>query len=213
MTRQRLRESSVKWNMVLSVDSFSLKVVKKGEELAFSNKAKIVNINVPSKVKEYIKQNLEKEINHFKKKYKIEFNIISDENLKVYHIEDFSSTDTRRMRSEGFFGGTAPTSTENTSFSKRTGWISGPDLGKRMQLRRLNIKHKSGGSIYVFIYIDGNDGDTGVVRTLTIPANSNESSDWYRCAPGVRGRQFMLQFYSPPSDEPIKISRIEVEIE
>ena len=50
MTRQRLRESSVKWNMVLSVDSFSLKIVKKGEELAFSNKAKIVDIKVPGKI-------------------------------------------------------------------------------------------------------------------------------------------------------------------
>jgi len=83
MTRQRLRESSVKWNMTLSLDSFSLKIVKKSEEMAFSNKAKIVNISVPSKVKEYIKQNLDKEINYFKKKYKIEFNLISDEKLAI----------------------------------------------------------------------------------------------------------------------------------
>ena len=83
MTRQRLRESSVKWNMLLSLDSFSLKIVKKGEELAFSNKAKIVNINVPPKVKTYIQENLSKEINHFKNKYKLEFNIMSDENLAI----------------------------------------------------------------------------------------------------------------------------------
>ena len=83
MTRQRLRESSVKWNMVLSIDSFALKIVKKGEELAFSNKAKIVDINVPSKVKKYIYENLSKEINHFIKKYKLEFNIISDESLAI----------------------------------------------------------------------------------------------------------------------------------
>ena len=72
MTRQRLRESSVKWNMTLSLDSFALKIVKKGEELAFSNKAKIININVPEKVKTYIEENLVKEINHFKKKYKLD---------------------------------------------------------------------------------------------------------------------------------------------
>ena len=83
MTRQRLRESSVKWNMVLSIDSFSLKIIKKGEELAFSNKAKIVDINLPSKVKTYINENLSKEINHFKKRYKLELNIISDENLAI----------------------------------------------------------------------------------------------------------------------------------
>ena len=89
MTRQRLRESSVKWNMTLSLDSFALKIVKKGEELAFSNKAKIVNINIPLKVKTYIEKNLGKEINHFKKKYKLEFNIIADNNQMIpeYKIE------------------------------------------------------------------------------------------------------------------------------
>ena len=83
MTRQRLRESSVRWNMILSLDSFALKIIKKGEELAFSNKAKIININVSPKVKNYIDENLIKEINHFKTKYKLEFNIISDNILII----------------------------------------------------------------------------------------------------------------------------------
>ena len=83
MTRQRLRESSVKWNMTLSLDSFALKVVKKGEELAFSNKAKIINISVPLKVKTYIEESLAKEIKHFKSRYKLEFNIISDNKLVI----------------------------------------------------------------------------------------------------------------------------------
>ena len=83
MTRQRLRESSVRWNMTLSLDSFALKVVKKGEELAFFNKAKIVNINVPLKVKKYIDENLVKEIKHFRNNYKLEFNILSDYNLVI----------------------------------------------------------------------------------------------------------------------------------
>ena len=83
MTRQRLRESSVKWNMVLSLDSFALKIVKESEELAFSNKAKIVNISVASKVKIYIDDNLSKTINHFKKNYKLEFNIFADSSLVI----------------------------------------------------------------------------------------------------------------------------------
>jgi len=89
MTRQRLRESSVRWNMVLSLDSFAFKIVKKGEELVFSNKAKIINIYIPSKVKNYIDENLSKEINHFKKRYKIEFNILTDKDLIIpeYKIE------------------------------------------------------------------------------------------------------------------------------
>ena len=81
MTRQRLRESSVKWNMTLSLDSFALKIVKKAEELAFSNKVKIINLSIPEKVKTFIEKNLVKEINHFRKKYKFEFNLISDKNL------------------------------------------------------------------------------------------------------------------------------------
>ena len=89
MTRQRLRESSIKWKMTLSLDSFALKIIKKSEELAFSNKAKIININTPEKVKIYIEENLIKEINHFKKKYKFDFNLISDKNLIIpeYKIE------------------------------------------------------------------------------------------------------------------------------
>jgi ribonuclease E len=83
MTRQRLRESSVKWNMVLSLDSFALKIVKKSEELAFSNKAKIVDVSIPEKVKIYIEENLSKEINYFKTKHKLEFNLIADKSLII----------------------------------------------------------------------------------------------------------------------------------
>ena len=81
MTRQRLRESSVKWNMILSIDSFALKIIKKAEEAAFLNKTKIININISEKVKIFIEENLSKEIDHFKKKYKFEVNLISDKNL------------------------------------------------------------------------------------------------------------------------------------
>jgi len=81
MTRQRLRESSVKWNMVLSIDSFALKIIRKAEEAAFSNKAKIINISIPEKVKKFIEKNLAKEISHFIKKYKLEFNLIADKDL------------------------------------------------------------------------------------------------------------------------------------
>jgi len=81
MTRQRLRESSVKWNMTLSIDSFALKVVKKAEEASFLNKAKIINIFIAEKIKIYIDENLEKEIKYFKNKHNLEFNVISDKNL------------------------------------------------------------------------------------------------------------------------------------
>ena len=92
MTRQRLRESSVKWNLTLSLDSFALKIVKKAEETAFSNKAKIINLSIPEKVKKFIEKNLEKEINYFTKKYKLIFNLIEDNNLIIpeYRISLFN---------------------------------------------------------------------------------------------------------------------------
>ena len=83
MTRQRMRESSVKWNMVLSIDSFANKIIKKTEELAFSNKAKIVDISVPSKVKKYIEENLAKEISYFTKTYKMDLNFIAENNFLI----------------------------------------------------------------------------------------------------------------------------------
>ena len=89
MTRQRLKESSVKWNITLSLDSFALKIVKKSEELAFSSKAKIINISIPEKVKIFIETNLAKDMNYFEKTYKLKFNLISDKNLILpeYKIE------------------------------------------------------------------------------------------------------------------------------
>ena len=83
MTRQRLRESSIKWNMILSLDSFSQKIVKKAEELSFSNKAKIINIEIPEKVKIYIEKYLKKEIEYFTKKHKFEINLLSNKNLII----------------------------------------------------------------------------------------------------------------------------------
>jgi ribonuclease E len=89
MTRQRLKESSVKWNITLSLDSFALKIVKKSEELAFSSKAKIINISIPEKVKNFIETNMAKDMNYFEKTYKLKFNLISDKNLILpeYKIE------------------------------------------------------------------------------------------------------------------------------
>ena len=89
MTRQRLRESSVKWNMNLSIDSFALKILKKAEESAFTNKAKFINIGIPEKVKTFIEKNHDKEIKHYKNKYKLDFNLIAEKNmiLPEYKIE------------------------------------------------------------------------------------------------------------------------------
>jgi len=83
MTRQRLKESSIKWEVNLSLESFAQKIIKKIEMLAFSNKTKIIEATVPEKVKHYLDSHLMNEINFFQKKYKFKIIINSDKNLII----------------------------------------------------------------------------------------------------------------------------------
>ena len=77
MTRQRLREGSIKWETNLSLESFALKIVKKSEMLSFTDKVKSVNVKVPEKVKIYIDDVLKKEIQYFKTKFKIDIKFLA----------------------------------------------------------------------------------------------------------------------------------------
>ena len=46
MTRQRLRQGSIYWETILSFRSFSQKIIKKIELLAFTNKVKIIKTHI-----------------------------------------------------------------------------------------------------------------------------------------------------------------------
>jgi len=83
MTRQRLKESSIKWEVNLSLESFAQKIVKKIEMLAFSNKTKIIEASVPEKVKYYLDSFFKNEISFFQKKYKFKIIINSDKTLII----------------------------------------------------------------------------------------------------------------------------------
>ena len=89
MTRQRLREGSINWKTILSIDSFAQKIIKKIELLAFTNKVKITKAYIPEKVKLYIENKLSKEIEYFEKKYSFKINFIPDPTLIIpeYKIE------------------------------------------------------------------------------------------------------------------------------
>ncbi len=89
MTRQRLREGSIKWETQLSLESFSQKILKKIQHLAFTDKVKIVKSYIPEKVKLFIEKNLIEELKYFQKKYTLKVDIISDEKLMIpeYKIE------------------------------------------------------------------------------------------------------------------------------
>ena len=83
MTRQRLKESSIKWEINLSLESFAQKILKKIETLAFSNKTKIASAFIPNKVSSFLNHYFKKEILFFEKKYKFKINIIPDNDLII----------------------------------------------------------------------------------------------------------------------------------
>ena len=89
MTRQRLREGSIKWETQLSLGSFSQKILKKIQHLAFTDKVKIIKAYVPEKVKFYIEEDLKEELKYFEKKYSFKVEIIPNEKLIIpeYKIE------------------------------------------------------------------------------------------------------------------------------
>ncbi len=89
MTRQRLREASINWETILSLESFAQKIIKKIELLAFNNKVKIIKAYIPEKVKLFIENKLFKEIEYFEKKYLFKINFLADAKLIIpeYKIE------------------------------------------------------------------------------------------------------------------------------
>jgi len=79
MTRQRLRESSIKWEIQLSVDSFALKIIKLLEERAFSDeKIKIINVSLSKKIIDILNNNYSTELKFFKDKYKFKINLVQN---------------------------------------------------------------------------------------------------------------------------------------
>ena len=94
MTRQRLREGSIKWETQLSVSSFSQKILKKIQQLSFMDKVKIIYAYVPEKIKIFIENNLIDELNYFQKKYSFEMKIFPDNEFIIpeYKIELYNKS-------------------------------------------------------------------------------------------------------------------------
>ena len=83
MTRQRLREGSIQWETQLSLSSFSQKIIKKIQHLAFTDKVKTIKAYIPEKVKIFIEKNFLEELKYFEKKYLIKVEILSDLNFII----------------------------------------------------------------------------------------------------------------------------------
>ena len=86
MSRQRLRESNVKWSIKLTNESFALKIIKMIEIKTIENNAKIIDLQINNKISNFIDENFKEDVNYFEKKNKVKININSNDN---FNLSDF----------------------------------------------------------------------------------------------------------------------------
>ena len=148
MTRQRLKESSIKWETNLSLESFAQKIIKKIELLAFSNKTKTINAYVPEKVNIYLKSYFKNEIHFFEKKYKYKINISPDGDLIIpeYKIHLFNKNKKIINQIENF-----------RKFPSET---------KKNNIVKINLKEK--GKNLINVEKDKKKQDKGLGKTLWV---------------------------------------------
>ena len=94
MSRQRLRESNVKWHMKLTDETFVLKILKLIEIKSLEHNAKLVELSINDKIEKYISDNYQEVVKYFEKKHKAKINLHNDNNLNLedYIIEFKSKT-------------------------------------------------------------------------------------------------------------------------
>ena len=83
MSRQRLRESSIKWEVILTDESFALKLLKLVEIKSILNKAKFVELRICEKISNFIQENFINDLKYFEKKNKIKIEIVADNSLII----------------------------------------------------------------------------------------------------------------------------------
>ena len=87
MSRQRLRESAIKWKVALTDESFAFKVLKLVEVKAILNKAKFVELRICEKISNFMKENFIDDLKYFEEKNKIKIDIIADNSLIIPEYE------------------------------------------------------------------------------------------------------------------------------
>ena len=83
MSRQRLRESAVKWKVTLTDESFAMKVLKLVEVKAILTKAKFVELKICEKISDFMKENFIDDLKYFEEKNLIKIDIIADNSLII----------------------------------------------------------------------------------------------------------------------------------
>ena len=97
MSRQRLRESAVKWEILLTKESFALKVIKLMEVKSILNKAKFVKIKINEKIKNFINENFAEDIKYFENKNKIKVDIVADNSLIIHDYSIVLQNKTKKI--------------------------------------------------------------------------------------------------------------------
>ena len=89
MSRQRLRESNIKWSIKLTNETFAQKIIKLIEIKSLENGSKIIDLKINSKISDFIEIQFLEDLKYFEKKNKIKINIANSEelNLTEYLIE------------------------------------------------------------------------------------------------------------------------------
>ena len=83
MSRQRLRESAVKWKVTLTDESFAMKILKLVEVKAVLTKAKFVELKICERISDFMKENFIEDLKYFEKKNLIKIDIIADNTLII----------------------------------------------------------------------------------------------------------------------------------
>jgi len=120
MSRQRLRESAVKWKVTLTDESFAMKILKLVEVKAVLTKAKFVELKICEKISDFMKENFIEDLKYFEEKNLIKIDIIADNTLiipeyiidlqnktkktieTVEHIEKLKNLEDQKKESKSF---------------------------------------------------------------------------------------------------------------
>ena len=87
MSRQRLRESNIKWSIKLTNETLALKIIKLIEIKIFETNAKIVDVSINEKIQNFIENYFSEDLNYFKKKNKIKISLNISEKLGLQEYE------------------------------------------------------------------------------------------------------------------------------
>jgi len=133
MSRQRLRESSVKWEVALTDESFAFKVLKLVEIKSISNKAKFVELKICEKISNFMKDNFIDDLNYFENKNKTKIKIIADNSLIIpEYIIDLQNKSRKTLER-----------LENFSFIKKMDKINNKDEIKiKKDIKKSSFKKK-----------------------------------------------------------------------